>query len=227
MRILIVEDEETLAKSLKKALEKEGYAADYVIDGETAERRIKISHKDYDLVILDWMLPQKSGVEVAKAVRAEGITIPILMLTARVDTGDKVTALDAGADDYLIKPFSLDELIARVRAILRRPVQAIPMELKAHDLVLNTVTRKVTRGGKEVRLTVKEFSLLEYLLRHPNHVIDRNQVLDHLWGFDFDSFSNVVDVHIKNLRKKIGDNKRRIIETIRGVGYKVKVSPEG
>ncbi|MBX4211104.1 response regulator transcription factor [Candidatus Parcubacteria bacterium] len=222
MRILIVEDEEKLAKSLKKGLEKEGYAADYITDGEVAQRRIEICHKDYDLVILDWMLPKKDGVEICKAVRAEHITIPILMLTARVDTNDKVTALDIGADDYLVKPFSLEELLARVRALLRRPAQALPTELKIQDLTLNTGTRKVTRNSKEIKLTVKEFALLEYLMRHPNQVINRNQILDHLWGFDFDSFSNVVDVHIKNLRKKINNSRRKILETIRGIGYRIK-----
>ncbi len=222
MRILIVEDEEILAKGLKKGLEKEGYAVDYVMDGETAQRRIEISYKDYDLVVLDWMLPKRDGVEVCKNIRSQDIKIPILMLTARPETGDKINALDAGADDYIVKPFSLPELVARIRALLRRPSESLPIELKIQDLTLNASTRKVLRSHKEINLTVKEFSLLEYLMRHPNQVINRTQILDHLWGFDFDSFSNVVDVHIKNLRKKINNKRHTILETVRGIGYRVK-----
>ena len=224
MRILIVEDEERLAQSLKHALEKEGYAVDYVTDGEIAERRIEVCHKNYDLVILDLTLPKKSGFEICRHIRSKNITIPVLILTARFDTNDKVTALDTGADDYLVKPFSFDELIARIRALLRRPQQTIATELKIQDLTLNTSTRKVMRSNKEISLTVKEFSLLEYLMRHPNQVVNRNQILDHLWDYEFDSFSNVVDVHIKNLRKKINNNRKKILETIRGIGYKIKDS---
>ncbi|HZZ99593.1 MAG TPA: two-component system response regulator RppA [Candidatus Paceibacterota bacterium] len=223
MRILIVEDEEKLAQSLKKGLEHEGFAVDYVTDGEAGQRRIEMSHKDYDAVILDLMLPKKDGFEICKAVRSENITIPILVLTARDATDDKVTALDAGADDYLVKPFSLSELLARLRALLRRPEQTLPVELAVRDLRLNTTTRKVYRHDEEVQLTLKEFGLLEYLMRHPNQVLTREQILDHLWDFAFDSFSNVVDVHMKNLRKKIdGDSPEKLLETIRGVGYRIK-----
>ena len=223
MRILIVEDEERLAKSLKMGLEKEGYAADYVMDGEAAERRITLCHKDYDLVVMDWMLPKKDGVDVCKSVREQDIKIPILMLTARFDTTDKVNALDMGADDYLVKPFSLDELIARIRALLRRPQQSLPTILKIGDIELDPSTRRVTVNGKEVKLTVKEFALLEYMMRNPNQVINRNQILDSLWGFDFDSFSNVVDVHMKNLRKKLNNRRNKVLETVRGIGYKMKI----
>lgn len=223
MRILIVEDEERLAKSLKMGLEKEGYAADYVTDGEAAERRITLCHKDYDLIIMDWMLPKKDGIEVCKAVRAQGIKTPILMLTARFDTTDKVNALDMGADDYLVKPFSLEELVARIRALLRRPQVALPTILKIQDIELDLSTRRVTVNGKEIKLTVKEFALLEYMMRNPNQVINRNQILDHLWGFDFDSFSNVVDVHMKNLRKKLNNRRNKVLETVRGIGYKIRV----
>lgn len=222
MRILVVEDEEKLAQSLQKALEKEGYAVDYVTDGETAERRIELCHKDYDLVILDWMLPKKDGIEITKKVREAKINIPILILTARFGTNDKVNGLDSGADDYLVKPFSLEELIARVRALLRRPAETLPSELKVQDIILNNTTRKVMKKNKEVKLTVKEFALLEYLMRHPNQVVNRNQILDHLWGFDFNSFSNVVDVHMKNLRKKLNSGKQRILETVRGIGYRIR-----
>lgn len=223
MKLLIVEDEEKLAKSLKKGLEKEGYAVDYVLDGETGQRRIELGRKDYDLIILDLMLPKKHGFEVAKAVREQNILTPILILTARDTTEDKIAALDGGADDYLIKPFSFEELLARIRALLRRPEQLLPLELKVKDLHLNTVTRKVLRSEKEIPLTLKEFGLLEYMMRHPNQVMSREQILDHLWDFAFDSFSNVVDVHVKNLRKKIDNgHHEKLLETIRGVGYRIK-----
>ena len=223
MRILIVEDEEKLAQAIKKGLEKEGYAADYLLDGESGQRRIQINHQDYDLIILDLMLPKITGFEVAKNVRDLGILTPILILTARDAIDDKVTALDTGADDYLVKPFSFEELYARVRALLRRPEQILPTELKVKDLSLNVNTRKVHRAGKEIPLTLKEFGLLEYLMRHPNQVLTREQILDHLWDFAFDSFSNIVDVHMKNLRKKVDQEYHdKLLETIRGVGYKIR-----
>lgn len=223
MRILIIEDEEKLAQSLKKGLEKEGYAVDYVMDGIAGERRIVMSHKDYDLAIVDLMLPGKDGFEICRSVREQKITLPLLVLTARDATDDKVAALDAGADDYLVKPFSFEELLARVRALLRRPEQSLPSELIVHDLHLNTTTRKVHRKDKEIDLTLKEFSLLEYLMRNADQVLTREQILDHLWDFAFDSFSNVVDVHVKNLRKKIDSgHHEKLLETIRGVGYRIK-----
>ncbi len=223
MRILIIEDEEKLAQALKKGLEKEGYAVDYILEGEAGQRRIEISHGDYDLVVLDLMLPKKDGFEICRAIREQNITIPILVLTARDATDDKVSALDSGADDYLVKPFSFEELNARVRALLRRPDQTLPVELQIKDLTLNTATRKSHRKGKEIPLTLKEFGLLEYLMRHPNQVLTREQILDHLWDFAFDSFSNVIDVHMKNLRKKIDSHHHdKLLETIRGVGYRIK-----
>jgi DNA-binding response OmpR family regulator len=223
MRILIVEDEEKLASSLKNGLEKQGYAVDYVLDGEAGQRRIETHSKDYDLIVLDLMMPKKDGFEVCRNVRAMNITTPILVLTARDATDDKVQALNEGADDYLAKPFSFEELSARIRALLRRPEQSLPVELTIKDLVLNTTTRKVRRRNDDIPLTLKEFSLLEYLMRHPNQVITRESLIDHLWDFAFDSFSNVVDVHIKNLRRKIdNDYDDKLLETIRGVGYKIK-----
>lgn len=223
MKILIVEDEEKLAKSLKKGLEKEGYAVDYVLDGEAGQRRIELCRKDYDVIVLDLMLPKKDGFEVVKNVRAQNIITPILVLTARDTTEDKILALDGGADDYLIKPFSFEELLARIRALMRRPEQSLPTELKIKDLSLNTSTREVTRGSRNILLTLKEFGLLEYLMRHPNQVLSREQILDHLWDFAFDSFSNVVDVHVKNLRKKVDNgHHEKLLETIRGVGYRIK-----
>jgi|SRR3989344_637633 len=223
MRILIIEDEEKLAKLLQKGLAQKGYAVDYVTDGEIGQRRIEMNHQSYDLIILDLMLPKRDGFTVAKNVRAKKIDTPIIILTARDSLEDKVAALDSGADDYLVKPFSFEELMARMRALLRRPETTLPLELKIGNLILNTTTRKVTHQGKNIQLTLKEFCLLEHLMRHPNQVLTREQIIDHLWGFDFDSFSNVIDVHIKNLRKKIEvSDDERPLETVRGLGYRIK-----
>ncbi len=222
MKILIAEDNEKLASLLKKGLETKGYAADCVVDGEEAQTRIELGHEDYDLVILDLMMPKKTGFEVCQNIRNNKIFIPILILTARDSTSDKISALDMGADDYLVKPFSFKELLARIRALMRRPKKLLPTELKTRDIVLNPATRKVSRRGQEIKLTLKEFSLLEYLMRHPNQVVNREQILDNMWDFGFDSFSNIIDVHIKNLRKKLSDDKKeKLLETIRGVGYKL------
>lgn len=221
MRILIVEDQENLAKLVKDGLESEGFAVDYVLDGEAGLRRIRTSHSDYDAVILDVMMPKKNGIEVCRETRKGGISIPILMLTARDGVEDVVRGLDVGADDYLAKPFSFEVLLARVRALLRRPEAVLPSEIKVKDITLNPVTKKVFRRDEEIVLTLKEFSLLEYLLRNPNQVLNREQILSHAWDFEFDSFSNVVDVHITNLRKKLKDKKCEIIETVRGIGYRV------
>lgn len=222
MRILIVEDEQKLAGAMKQGLERHGFAADYVTDGETAERRIEIHHVDYDLIILDLLLPKKTGLEVCRATRARGIRTPILILTARSGTDDKIGLLDAGADDYLTKPFSFEELIARIRALLRRPSETLPPKLELRDVVLDPSTHEVYRKNRKIPLTVKEFTILEYLMRHPNQVLSRENIISHVWGFDFDSFSNVVDVHIKNLRKKIEpQGYEKLVETIAGVGYRI------
>lgn len=222
MKILIAEDNEKLASLLKKGLESKGYAVDCVADGEEAQSRIEFNHEDYDLIILDLMMPKKTGFEVCQNTRNNKIFIPILILTAKDSTTDKITALDMGADDYLVKPFSFKELLARIRALLRRPKKLLPTELRMRDILLDPATRKVSRNGQEIKLTLKEFSLLEYLMRHPNQVLNREQILDNIWDFGFDSFSNVIDVHIKNLRKKLRDTeKNKMLETIRGVGYKL------
>lgn len=222
MRILIVEDEEAIARVLKKTLEKEAYAIDYVTDGNTALRRLEMNAKDYDLLILDLMLPGKSGFEICRELRQQKISLPILVLTARNDLTDKVNALEAGADDYLTKPFSIHELLARIKAILRRPIETTPLTLKVGDLSLDTNTHTATYHGKPIELTVKEFTLLEYLMRNSNQIVSRHQIIDHLWGYDFISASNIVDVHIKNLRKKIGNRQYRLLETVRGLGYRIK-----
>ncbi|MDP3996277.1 MAG: response regulator transcription factor [bacterium] len=223
MRLLLIEDEIDLAKSIKKGLEKESFTVDIVSDAKKALRRVELYRDDYDLVILDWILPGKEGIEkICREARAGGVTVPILMLTAKFDTADKVRALDAGADDYMVKPFSLEELVARIRAVLRRPKASLPTVLKVRELELDTSTRVVKLSGREIKLSVKEFAILEYLMRHPNQVVSRNQILDHLWGFDFNSFSNIVDVHVKNLRKKLNNENYHILQTERGVGYKIR-----
>ncbi len=226
MRILIIEDEEKLAKSIAHGLTQSGYAADFLLDGESGERRIELYHNDYDLVILDLMLPGKTGFEVCRSIRAKGITVPILILTARDAPGDKVQALDSGGDDYLVKPFSFEELLARIRALLRRPHQALNSDLQVRDILLKPAEREVYRGGNKIELTLKEFELLQYLMRHVGEVVSREDIYVHLWDFATNSLSNIIDVHIKNLRKKLGDvgdeSKEQILETVRGVGYRLK-----
>jgi len=223
MKILIVEDDEKLARGLKDGLEKEGFAADIVLNGEAGQLRIEAFHKDYDLVVLDLMLPEKDGLTVLKNIREKNITIPVLVLTARDTTDDIVSGLDKGADDYLSKPFSVKEFFSRVRALLRRPKESLAAEIKTEDLTLNNITKEVFRSNKEIHLTLKEFSLLEFLMRHPDQVMSREQIISNLWDFDFDALSNIVDVHIKNLRKKIDRGyKKKLLETVRGVGYRIR-----
>lgn len=222
MKILLVEDEEKLASALTKGLEHEGYAVDAIADGKKALTRISLHRNDYDLIILDLMLPSMDGHEICKQVRAWNITIPILVLTARAETDTKVELLLSGADDYLVKPFSFAELTARVRALLRRPTEALPETLKVGDLELNSSERRVTKSGEEIPLTLKEFGLLEYFMRHPNQVVNREDLLSHLWDFNYAGFSNVVDVHVKNLRRKLGEgNPGAVLETVRGIGYRM------
>lgn len=220
MRILIVEDEERLAKSIATGLEKQGYAVDTLADGNDAFTRISLYRNEYDAIILDLMLPGLSGEEICKKARDAGVTTPILILTARDEMDTKVDVLNAGADDYLTKPFSFAELLARLQALLRRPTDVVPTILTIDDISLDTGTHTVTQDGKPVSLTLKEFALLEYFMRHPGRVLSREDILDHVWDFQFSSFSNVVDVHVKNLRKKLGDDRGARIETVRGVGYR-------
>ena len=225
MKILIIEDDVALNESLKASLEHAGYAVTSFSEGVSAERHLILNSIDYDMAIMDWMMPGKTGVEICKGARKAGVKIPILMLTAKDDTDDKVNALDSGADDYLTKPFSLDELFARVRALLRRPAASTgTTELLVGDVVLNQASRKVTRAGKEVPLTQKEFNILEYFILHPNKVVSRDEVLDHVWDLSFSSLSNIMDVHINNLRKKLNKGRKdNCIETVRGVGYRLKI----
>ena len=221
MKILVVEDNKKLAENLKQGLTQEGYAVDVIEDGSAAERRILINRDEYDLVILDRMLPGKDGVSVCANWRENEVVVPVLMLTALNTTDDKVVGLDAGADDYLAKPFAFKELLARVHALLRRPKQSMPSILNFGDISVNTTSRIVTLKNKPISLTLKEFMVLEYLMRNPNKVVTRDELYSHAWDFADSSFSNTVDVHIKNLRKKIHDN-AKIIQTIRGVGYKME-----
>ncbi|MDD5721295.1 MAG: response regulator transcription factor [Candidatus Pacebacteria bacterium] len=224
MKILIIEDEENLAKLIKKGLESEGYAVDYLTDGESGENRIFLHHQDYDLIILDLMLPLKSGKEICHNMREMNIHTPVLVLTAKCDSVSKVSLLDIGADDYMSKPFELTELLARIRALTRRPKVSLPVELKVSDLVLSPSDKKVFRNKKDLNLTLKEFRLLEYFMRRPNQVIERVNLVDNIWDFDQNSFSNSVDVYINRLRNKIDKGrKNKLIQTIRGVGYKLKV----
>ncbi len=220
MKILVVEDNRKLAENLKQGLAQEGYAVDIIEEGLAAERRILINRDEYDLVILDRMLPGKDGVSVCLNWRENNITIPVLMLTALDTTDDKIAGLNAGADDYLAKPFAFKELLARVHALLRRPKQSFPDILTFENIKINTSNRIVTYQNKIITLTLKEFMVLEYLMRNVNKVITRDEFYSHAWDFADSSFSNTVDVHIKNLRKKIHDN-AKIIQTIRGVGYKL------
>lgn len=221
MKILVVEDNKKLADNLKQGLMQEGYAVDVIEDGLVAERRILFNRDEYDLIVLDRMLPGKDGILVCHDWRDNGVTVPILMLTALNTTDDKVTGLDAGADDYLAKPFAFKELLARIHALLRRPKQSFPDILDSGDISINTRSRTVTYKNKPISLTLKEFMVLEYLMRNINKVVTRDELYSHAWDFADSSFSNTVDVHIKNLRKKIHDN-GKIIQTIRGVGYRME-----
>lgn len=224
MRIIVVEDEPRLARALRRGLQKHGFAVDLKSDGKEALDHILIHFSVYDLIVLDLMLPNMEGLQICKTLREREISTPILVLTAKNQTQDKVEALNAGADDYMTKPFSLSELVARINARLRRADQAYPTELTAQDIRLDVGQHKVYRGEKEIVLTVKEFSLLEFFMRNVNQVLNREYILDHIWDFDFNSFSNVVDVHVKNLRKKLGKNKNNedYIQTVSGVGYRFK-----
>ncbi len=221
MRILVVEDEKKVASFLKKGLEEEYYAVDCAYDGEEALYMVEAS--DYDLVILDIMLPKIDGLEVLKGVREKGLPLPVLMLTAKDSVEDVVKGLDAGGDDYLTKPFAFAELLARVRALIRRKEREPAGELRVGDLVLDPVSHTVSREGQEIDLTAKEYALLEYLMRHADRVVTRTMISEHVWDYHFDPMTNVIDVYVNHLRKKIDLNSSQgLIHTIRGVGYMLK-----
>jgi len=217
MRILIVEDNQKLAGYIKKALEQKSYSTDCVYDGEAGEKRAIFG--EYDLIILDIMLPKRDGITVCKNLREKNINLPIIMLTAKSELDDRVEGLDSGADDYLVKPFELEELLARIRALLRRPEQKESEILKAGDVIINNAEHTIKKNEVELKLTLKEYAVLEYLIRNKGRVVNREQILDHCWDFAFDSFSNIVDVYIKQLRKKLNDKNGKYIKTIREIGY--------
>lgn len=221
MRILVVEDEKKIADFIKRGLKEEGYAVDVAYDGK--EGHLLASANDYDIIILDLMLPQMDGVTVCKKLREAKVKSPIIMLTAKDTVQDKVAGLDSGADDYVTKPFSFEELLARIRAVLRKEEARGVTRLGAADLVLDLVTHKVSRGGHEIELTAKEYALLEYLMRNAGTVVTRTMISEHVWDIDFDTFTNVIDVYINYLRNKIDHgHKKKLIHTIRGRGYILK-----
>ncbi len=223
MHLLIVEDEEKLARALKKGLELKGFAVDWMPDPEKAKTRILLYRDEYDLIILDLMLPGLDGAQITEAVRKDGVTTPIIILTARNETEHKVDLLNKGADDYIVKPFSFEELLARISSVLRRPTLSQPVVLKVGVLEMDTATRVVRKEGSEIPLTLKEFALLECFMRQPGEVLSREQLFDHVWDFNSLSWSNVLDVHMKNLRKKLNNGKdgESLFETVRGVGYRL------
>lgn len=219
MKILVVEDEPKLNKGLVQGLQQRGYAVDFALDGEQGEALAKVN--GYDLVILDIMMPKRDGLTVCKHLREAGKTMPILFLTAKDAVEQRVEGLDIGADDYLVKPFSFDELAARVRTLLRRPVQSVQDTLELDELKLDTRAQRLTIKNKEINLTLREYGLLEYLLRNKGKVVTHQDILDHVWDRFFDSFSNVVTVHLKNLRKKLPDAYAKRLKTIWGKGYRL------
>ena len=220
MSILVIEDEKKIAAFLRRGLREEGYAVDTASDGE--EGAFMAVEKEYDLIILDIMIPKLDGLSVCRAIRKKGLETPIIMLTAKDTVKDKVAGLDAGADDYLTKPFAFEELLARVRAGLRKNSRNSGTILKIEDLELDPVSHKVLRSKKKLELTSKEYSLLEYMLRNQGKVITRNMIAEHVWDIDFDTGTNVIDVYINYLRKKIDQGfPRKLINTVRGRGYRL------
>lgn len=221
MRILVVEDEHKIARAVARALEQENYAVDVAYDGD--EGYAMATTEPYDLAIIDRMIPgEYNGLDIVKAMREEKIHTPVLLLTALGTTADKTKGLDSGADDYLVKPFALAELLARVRALLRRPAEQKGTVLKADDLELDTTTFRVTRGGKEIHLTSKEFALLEFLLRNQGRPSNKETIVAHVWDYDADILLNTVEVYIKYLRAKVDEPfDKQLIKTVRGFGYKI------
>lgn len=217
MRILVVEDEHKIANSIKKGLEQESFAVDLAYTGN--EGYDLASSESYDLIILDVMLPEMTGIEICAKLRKENIHTPILMLTAKGQVADKVEGLNSGADDYLTKPFAFEELLARVRALGRRPKNSTGSIYSISDLSLNTLSYEVKRGQKKIKLSAKEFSLLEYLMRNAGQVVSKDQIIEHVWDYDADVLPNTVEVFVGYLRNKIG--KPDLIKTVRGFGYKI------
>lgn len=221
MRLLIVEDEEGFAQNLKKILELKGFTIDWLADGEKARTRILLYHKEYDAIILDLSLPGMDGMTLTKSLRAENITTPVIILTGNGETKNKVALLNAGADDYVVKPFSSEELIARIASVLRRPETAQKVIHSVGDITIDTSAHIISVKNKEIPLTLKEYSLLECFLRRPGDVFTREELCSQVWDFNAMTMSNVLDVHMKNLRKKLEKNSNSSrFETVRGVGYR-------
>lgn len=221
MRILVVEDEKKIADFVKRGLKEEGYAVDAAYDGE--EGLFLAKTNDYDLILLDLMLPKLDGLTLCKKLKEAKVKSRVIMLTAKETVKDKVLGLDSGADDYLTKPFAFEELLARMRAMLRKKEAQAPTKLKVVDLELDLLTHKVMRGLKEIELTAKEYSLLEYLMRNEGIIVTRTMISEHVWDIDFDTFTNVIDVYINYLRNKIDSGfKKKLIHTVRGRGYILK-----
>ncbi len=221
MHILVVEDERKIATYVKRGLEEQGYAVDVAYTGREALNWVETI--EFDLIVLDILLPEIDGLTVCRKLRECGYRTPVLMLTARDSVEDRVNGLDAGADDYLVKPFALKELLARLRALSRR-VGETPKTtmLQVADLSLDTATHRVWRGDRDIQLTAKEFAILDYLMRHPDHILSRSTIADHVWSYDMANQSNIVDVYIRNLRRKIDDPcEVKLIHTVRGVGYRL------
>ncbi len=224
MRVLLVEDERRIADFIRKGLSECGYAVDVAHDGEEALDWVDVA--EFDIVVLDVMLPVRDGIEVCRELRGRGVQTPVLMLTARDAIEDRVRGLDSGADDYLVKPFAFAELLARLRALVRRERSASGPRLQVGELVLDTTTREVFRQDRAIGLTTKEYALLEYLMRHPNQVLTRTMIAEHVWNYDFDNATNVIDVHIRNLRRKMDDPfPDKLIHTVRGAGYRISDRP--
>jgi DNA-binding response OmpR family regulator len=221
VHILLVEDEIKLARFIELELESEGYRVSVAHDGMSGLALVRESSPD--LAILDWMLPGLTGVELCRRLRSTGIKIPVILLTAKDEVEDRVTGLDAGADDYLVKPFSIEELLARIRAHLRRNQEPDTDLLQFEDLSLNRRTREVHRGKRSIELTAKEFDLLQYLMSHPRQVFTRDQILENIWGYDFLGDSNIIEVYVRYLRLKLEqEGEKRLIHTARGVGYSLR-----
>jgi len=223
MKVLVVEDEQKVANFLKKGLKEEQFVVDVAYDG--LEGEVLALENEYDLILLDVMLPGKDGVAILETLRSKQLDVPIIMLTAKDMVVDKLKGFEAGCDDYIPKPFSFEELLARIRAVLRRHSSAGSNVLTFADLTLDLISHKVIRGGKEIELTAKEYSLMEYLMRNPERVLTRTMITQHVWDYNFDSFTNVIDVYVNYLRNKVDRGfSQKLIHTVRGVGYILKES---
>jgi DNA-binding response OmpR family regulator len=222
MRVLVVEDSRRLGGIIRRGLLEEGYAVDNAYDGEEAEYMAETT--PFDLIILDIMLPKKDGLGVCRDLRAKGVNTPILMLTAKDTVEDRVAGLDTGADDYLVKPFAFSELLARLRALLRREVLPRTQKIQVGELTLDPQSREVSRDGDHLELTAKEYAILEYFMRRPNAVVTRTMLGESVWDYEFDGLSNIIDVYVRRLRQKIDrEGRPSLIQTVRGAGYRLRV----